>query len=1042
MWSFRKKQSGFSMLETIVALGVIGAGAYIAVNSSKFVATHEKTAKDSTSVSHINQEIVRGALRALTLSEDKTGLRNQGICSLVSSDASSPGVGSIYINLKNHEKLFNGKRWETFLPNWVESSAKDCKMKNTWSKCFKPSSDNALSFSKQQLKNLDLVANVKITPVSMNAKLGIGLFEPLTSKYLKSDTDVKNVGFIVDSVVYYTEEGKTTRTQKDLKNYIWAPNVGICDYKLSNGKTVKLSLSGTGASDPDGNTVYNRSGFSGNKRDPLDISFRRSQAQEGVLDESGQFITTDTSKNIFGSCNEVKFRCPQESSNKREYGAIEYQTYLSYNRDNVLTNSTSMDPFFRFRIKKGGDNGQSPGSYHVNYFFDASPEDQADISKAKSEKNMPVRVRGSHELVVKVTDRAGTQSANNVCRNICNENTNYNTNGSDYLQRFAPFLSYAFSDFKGEVFNQSTTEQVGCTACYMKNCDQFGLGTFGPMNKQPNQPLDSIIPECSLKEPNDVVLDLQPFKNNTKDGGNWADSSKTCIAAQLNASGDGLVLFNENCDQDLPVMCYNYGTYLLARDVTRTAESISKVKYQSAYDRCFKMGREQTPIAELNDYMESSSLPFPTNGANYDFINLAQQGFFFAPQTSKDVMDYKRWTKKHSIPTSTKFWVALKRDGDKQVIADLPAVANLSKKSNFALYFDGSGKLAYKNYSFEMDLDSLPASGPYGMMLTNHLKYKGLQIIKPNSPRTSGKAMKFLCRKKSYPHDFFLSRSGANDLNRGEERCKLSGGVFVPPTTPLGWLKAMMLVEKFDHDFPFHDPNIDEASEVNGVWVAISTPNSTVTNDSWLPYPIEGNEKLWSNAKYSPESSDGDHRVIDGRGHFRFPRAKVEGGNFIKVTMKPDSIFKVKLNGRKTIEIKFNEAGTADKDYTVEEVISMFNSAASGEAVMSSDKKGLTGVSKTITISSLDASENSFIGIEFGVNGAASELGFSEGKSVKAPGTDFKLCYNRRGSIEKKGFKSFCEREVKYSEVRDSKEFMVLFALAGLRDYDLFRVSN
>lgn len=1022
-----KRQRGMSMVEVMVALGVVGAGAYIAINASKFISTHEKSANKSSSMTLVNQELLKGAMRMLNHTTD--GNKNvNGVCKIVNSDAIAPGVGSIYINLGNPSAIFTGARWSELLPNWDSTTSQECNQKDkAWGRCLAIKSVSNMNMTADQLKKLNVVGDVRITPVNMNSSLGMGLFQEIPVAIRNKNTDVKNVGFIVEASVFFNKENGEGREQKELKDFVWAPSVGTCDYRLANGTQVKLSLAGTGASDPEGKTVYNRSGFGGNKKIPLEVSFNKSQAQEGLLSENGQYITTNSQKNIYGSCNEVLYRCPQENSNNREYDAVKYQARLKYNTDNQLTNSTSMNANFKFSFKKGGSSGmRAGGSQDVRYAFDG---------KELSESEMPLNVNGSHELLIAVTDK-GSSNANGLCRSVCRKDSNYNKNGTDYVDRFSPFLEYVFSGFNSKGFVDSSTEELGCTACFMKSCDQFGLGTFGKMDEMPNQPLDSIVPECSLKESSATVFGMNPYFKANKVGGNWADSSKKCIAAKLNSTQDGFEYSAESCSEQLPVMCYNYGTFLLARDVTLASEQLAKVSFGNANDRCVLMGMETTPAQELRDFIGTPNLPFPVEGANFKYLNLAQQGFFLAPQLPQDYMDFNKWREERKISSDTKFWVAMKKDGNDFAVIP-PAVSAKAETGRFAVFFDGRGSLTYRDYKFNLGLAGLSGT-TYGAVLANHLKYKGLKAANENDPFGNGDQLKFLCRKKSYPFDLFISNQDSKEQNKGDMICASEGGVFAPPTSAVSWVKALTLVTPIHKRHAFPNPEINKAEDVEVVWVALKGNSSDVT--TFEPYNSSYLKNIGDTSIYTPESVDGDVRLMDGDGKFHDPKAQLIGNTFGSIKMDPNVRFRVRINDDTTIEVLFNPGGTAKKEYSADEVVNMFNTAAGSRAKMEKANLGPLGLFKNFRIKSLSAQSNSEVKILTG--GAESELGFGAGQTAYAPNSQ-RLCYKDNGYLESRNKDYNCgANSIAFDTVKDSKNFHVNFGIHDFNGGMKFRFGN
>src|SRR5690606_13792099 len=100
--------------------------------------------------------------------------------------------------------------------------------------------------------------------------------------------------------------------------------------------------------------------------------------------------------------------------------------------------------------------------------------------------------------------------------------------------------------------------------------------------------------------------------------------SGKCISARLNSVSGRLEYRREDCNQEKPILCYAFGKFRLARNVTRGGEQLANVKFKDALNRCAAMVREVTSVSQLNTYL-GRAISAPISNGNYEFINLATQ---------------------------------------------------------------------------------------------------------------------------------------------------------------------------------------------------------------------------------------------------------------------------------------------------------------------------------------------------------------------------------------------------------------------------------
>ena len=1020
-----RNNKGFSLAEILVSTGIVAIGGVVLFKTGAITHLTTKKAETTSNISLLVDDLIKGSTNLLAKSEDKQGNKVRGICPLVSTTANSPGVGAIFIDFKNSSKVFKDSNWDNFLTSWNESQHKECDIKGAWGKCYKINHDKlASSFSKSQIEEQDINATVAIYPVNMNPNTNGGneVFKKLSINEA-GRFDAKDIGFEINATVYFNNE-HGNRVKKVMSDFFWAPNVGLCDYTLPNDRKVKLSLNGAGASDPSGLTIYNRSGFTGNLKEPIDINWKKTQAQAGLITNNGNFITTDSSQNIFGSCNETRYRCPQVNSKSRVYGPINLFTNIQYNEYNKINNgnyskSMRINPRIQLKKAEGGD--------LVNY------EAQSyNFDNKEKEIGTPSVINSSHTLAFTINDK-NRDNATGICKKVCTESTNYNTNDASWEDRYTPFLKVNFVSGKnGDTFSYSSGQELGCTACYMKNCSQFGIGTFGPMAKMPTHPLDSSLPECSLKEDRTLVNSPAVLFGTKKVGTPWGASSSKCISAKLNKATNQLEYSAEDCDQKLPVLCYNFGGYRLAKDISADKEALSYVTYNEAPRRCFSMGREVARVSELDQYLgKSFSAPKNADG-NYDFINLSQQGIFLAPQFKQDIVDLGSWFTTNGISNNKKFWVAMVRDGKDNIMARAPIAPNYTPQDKYALYFSVGGALESKTYP--QNLGIAQSAGAKGFILSHHVKFKGLfpsALEKPFGARR----IPFLCRRKRIDGNFFISKNKSTDQDKGDSICKLEGGLFIPPTTPVGWVSAMNALNSFSPRYGFPNPDQTTVDSIPFAWVGMKANGSPLNYDKNWFYASTDLKQVGLTTKYTPTGADNGYTVINGDGEYINPRAELTGNPIDPddIELAPNSSFQITTYSHLSQSKNLNTT-TSDVEKDLPEWKGIIDSALSGVDI---DIKDAYGSKKKLVLSGKKPGPGNYVNVTLG--STSRKFGFKyNSKSAKSPEGSHLCLTGGDGKVSRISYYSTCSGHIiKKDQMIGSKSGRALLNIIGLSAFDL-----
>lgn len=820
----KKNQHGISLVEILVSLAILGGTAVIVMNGASFQ-LKSKEIKETTEVSmEANRDALEGFHNILfDIKNDANKKHDQGVCTLISKDVyAAPPVGAININLSGLKGILNDTaRLKKYLPLWKIETGGNCN--SDYVKCF--TLDEKNQSTSPELVKLNPLLKLTVTPVYMNPKVA-GLFEAIKIADYKKDIDVKAVGFTFKSDLEINIPNKS-KTTKHLETFEWTGQAGYCDLGAN-----KLSFSGmeyvSGA-----NVIFNRQGFATNKEAPFDIVFRQTVAQSGKYDSSGRFVFTDQSQSIATSCKETNFRCRQESSDQREYDSdLGVIADIGFITPNELTTASSLPVLISYDIKKG-DTGSIFGSNEINTFMsdgadcgESRPKTANSVPNCTQTNSFSKTMYGDQFISIAMWDKNTTNTSSKICRRICDKSENYNLPNNDSQQAWSGYLSILVSGYN-KTYKYKVSDNIGCTACFMKNCDQFGIGTFGAMNKMPYQPLDAQIPECAVHEPKQVLYDPLPYKGNSIANSGPADQ---CVYAKLNSTKDGFNYSTKNCNDKLPVMCFAYGKFLLARNISSSASALDRVPYTDSAKRCFEMGHEIVDKKKLDAYMTGQGRP-QLKSTMYDFYNLAQQGLFIAPQIPEDITTFKTWAEAQGL-TNTEFWVALESNKADSFDVRLPLIPSSVDNVADAVYFNGSKELIYTNYAHKLPAGPSNNLG-YGILFHN-IKYKGVRLFKKLDPISVGFKLPFLCRKDYAPFEIFKSSGISNNIEDGPVKCLADGGLFLPPVTTYEWVRALTVVDPVSRKHSFPDVGTPSSSaDFKMAWVAVQADSSDLTGIKW-----------------------------------------------------------------------------------------------------------------------------------------------------------------------------------------------------------------
>lgn len=851
----KKRNAGFTLIEIAMATGAVMVGLSGTLAFLKLNQQEKKRSEMVTGVGDLHPPILQSMNTLLfSVAHPTTKKNTEGLCKLFRSGEirSDSPLTEINIDLTpaNVTTVLNPLWTSAYQGSW-EFVTTGCSLSGPWGRCLKPNYKSYPADVATKMMAMSPLIKAKITPLVFDpVESQLPLFSPFPAN--QTLVDAKKVLFQLNSEIEFSPSGEAKGPRKvdSQSKYVWAAELGWCD-TVAPGTTraIRLFPTATGEGDSAGINIYNSSSFvKGGNFPPLDIVPQKKQIQKGVID--GGQVRSDPAQNIEVSCNEVQFRCRNDSSNQRTYSQTFFMDYgITYNPNNSVQKvpSSAMSP--KLTIRQAADQATSENADDVDLlaangarvdydldsikryyewpnsrFYDVQPpaNNTAQAPTGTSPTPLQMAVRGYHQL------RMSISNAQTACREICS---------ADNFQNlpYRPRLRYTLWDvrkadgkpYQAEYF---ATNPVGCTACYMKNCTRFGIGTFGPMKEQPDEPLDATVPECAIKNGAHLSQDV-PI--NTVVGNDIGANS--CVAARLvNTTGGTLIFSSRDCNESLPALCFNYGKFLLAKNISSTSSSIARVTYNQAAQRCYETSKETVDKTALTQMFQQQLSPTTLiSSLPTVFYNNAAQGVFLAPQSGEQIRSAADSVKLDGLASDQYFWVGYKTDSNSNLVA-VPPLTSLRDELayQFSLFFENNGRATLRQHATApAALVTPPATGTIGgYVLLHHLRYRGLVAANPVQASTEP-ALEFLCWKKEFPHFFATQGKASRSASEGEQKCKQSGGIFLPPTTPLGWVQALMAVASSSPFYAFPDPNL---TNIPGLWVGLKT-----NNELWDPVSIQ-----------------------------------------------------------------------------------------------------------------------------------------------------------------------------------------------------------
>jgi hypothetical protein len=213
--------------------------------------------------------------------------------------------------------------------------------------------------------------------------------------------------------------------------------------------------------------------------------------------------------------------------------------------------------------------------------------------------------------------------------------------------------------------------------------------------------------------------------------------------------------------------------------------------------------------------------------AEIGFFNLANQGSFLAPIGGNQEEALREYDEEDEQIGTNEFWVGLKTDNMGYLYAPAPLIPEqaLNDSNKWSLSFNKDSLLVAQKHDVELDLNT--GTGSQVGLLYHHVRYKGVAFANEDSPITEGEDetpvdLRYICLDKT-TGEVMISEARGHDASEGYQICKNENGIFFPPTTTAGWIKAIHLVHANDPNAAYPVYNVEKASDYDPAFVAVES---------------------------------------------------------------------------------------------------------------------------------------------------------------------------------------------------------------------------
>ena len=813
---------GFTVIEAIVSLAVLGIGTVAVVSLVSNYNTQLRNTEIKSGFEGANSQ----ALAAISGMLTSTGKpMRQGLCSFMKTNASTGGRGFIYSELPLQDpfssswiKAFPADKWTAYdcVAPSDSSFPKFSSIANAWQKCFKPKDlEVAPPFGLPAgvLKNNPIFRAI-VTPVRVRVE---GKVDPKTQKPLEGDAykgyqaltlpqlaanklDARDTALIVAAEVSYdstsaagTSAETISRSAQQQFSMLWFGEYQ-CNGDKSNNANLILRPSAIG-SGQDTNSLFSASQnadatvITGNNK--FNIYTEGQVIQErGVTRLGSDYLAA-------AACIEKPvFHCKFKQRTKSDWSEASLAATLAvkYNANNPVTFSSVLTATPNLSLQTKTNDGS----------LDPIPLDGTAFKVGTI--NIPRTIAGKTYSTYDfgpstVRLESATPDPGQACNQVCSPAKNYNNLPNPYV------LSYGFES-GGETYPvKDTTSKVGCVCCYGKQCGVIGTKLQSWCGAQPDEALDSRLPECASDSENPGTrAGLVELKSiSTASGSLRADSFSSqsdCLSATIDS--DTLSVRQESVcspSDKKPVLCFSQGRFVLTKKLYARSD---------AAQGCYDMSWESVPVSEIDERMlaqlgnkqdlwsfyKKSYMPPVVNG-RYVFRNAVMAGLFVAPQEDLQIKSVI------GLKSRDRFWIAYRSNEKKELVALPPEMApNISANLSF---FDAAGQLTFINDNNIYDIlpfsrGAVRASNEGPFILHHGRRSFGSQVIDP--VQNSGNAISALCWNPK-TSKFERSTGKTSDYAKALGLCLADKKLFTAPLRPLQWVASLLVAMPNASTLPF-----------------------------------------------------------------------------------------------------------------------------------------------------------------------------------------------------------------------------------------------
>ena len=876
-----------SILTAVTLLGVSGVGLFQYMSNFQQTAsgTIEKVAEDQ-----ILKNLVIAQMRSLLIeknidAQNRVSQNNvYGVCSFVKQPSQSHGIQKLKVSFPNlsSNSSFSLARWQVFFPKteWKHAQASHCQKidpsfsDGPFSRCFEyigtAGSESGVNRKTYIIAKIVLRQFPDLSPItnlsdSFDPKEVVFNLQTVVATYGTDDVICVDDPDTPDNECDDPNREERVTYMSYQSDVVWTNDVGECHVQASDGKWTVVRMSATSIGSSLDTMVYNSLFYSSDTA-TCEQRVGMSNINNDVV-QAGQNsnlrLSSIIALNARLSCTKNKFSCKQRITTESLVADTYDEMVFSFN---VFNKDISDIKIEEFNITLKNHDGTELDA------TDNKKLDSVDVSYT-SEKgntisgNEPITYQmsmGSHLMNTTISNSSGTTQLSSYCHNICQ---NYNPTDSDSYVYPVVTIEEKKVTIGGvqtgcsftKDYSDNVNSRVHCTVCHTKACHRYGLGTFGPLHTETrtisspglpdeqrniyglsDEPLDGQIPECVAEN---SYTSSRKLPGNVQGSGSNAVSSSDCKAMAMGISDESSFkqLKNntytvENCNTQLPVLCFINGQYLPAMKINTSnlnaPNEVVTAGFEDAEKVCFETGKEIAKYYDLGILLLQSYITTHADLVNrvtnalkvlpkldgttltsfnlntesdtrYNFINNAVRGIFLAPshynvsqlsEKSKNIISTV-------VSSYDKVWTAMEWDAEGLVVAS-PPWALVAKNDPYAIFYDKSESTNHRPVVLQ-DTKTYSASSKY-FVLTHNIHWKGLV------PENENNSHKFVC-KKTGSGEFFVTNASSS-LSNGPVQCKAEGGIFVPPETGLDWAKAMLALNPNDPEYPFPDPNISDSN--------------------------------------------------------------------------------------------------------------------------------------------------------------------------------------------------------------------------------------